>query len=95
MGDNLDSEDDAQAFENATGVILGRQTALSTSNWFMVYRKGQDLSLIHISLVRELSINDICTVRNLTVQNHELKINKITDLKKYGMACLLYTSRCV
>ena len=36
------SEDDAQAFENATGVILGRQTALSTSNWFMVYRKGQD-----------------------------------------------------
>lgn len=38
------------------------------------------------ALVRELSINDICTVRNLTVQNHELKINKITDLKKYGMA---------
>lgn len=36
------SEDDAQAFENATGVIFGRQTALSTSNWFMVYRKGQD-----------------------------------------------------
>lgn len=36
------SEDDAQAFENATGVILGRQTALSTSIWFMVYRKGQD-----------------------------------------------------
>lgn len=34
------------------------------------------------ALVRELSINDICTVRNLTVQNHELKINKITDLKK-------------
>lgn len=33
------------------------------------------------ALVRELSINDICTVRNLTVQNHELKINKITDLK--------------
>lgn len=40
------SEDDAQAFENATGVILGRQTALSTSNWFMVYRKGQDGSVI-------------------------------------------------
>jgi hypothetical protein len=40
------SEDDAQAFENATGVILGRQTALSTSNWFMVYRKGQDGSII-------------------------------------------------
>lgn len=39
------SEDDAQAFENATGVILGRQTALSTSNWFMVYRKGQDGSI--------------------------------------------------
>ena len=40
------SEDDAQAFENATGVILGRQTALSTSNWFMVYRKGQDGPII-------------------------------------------------
>ena len=40
------SEDDAQAFENATGVILGRQTALSTSNWFMVYRKGQDGSIV-------------------------------------------------
>lgn len=40
------SEDDTQAFENATGVILGRQTALSTSNWFMVYRKGQDGSII-------------------------------------------------
>lgn len=40
------SEDDAPAFENATGVILGRQTALSTSNWFMVYRKGQDGSII-------------------------------------------------
>jgi hypothetical protein len=40
------SEDDAQAFENATGVILGRQTALSTSIWFMVYRKGQDGSII-------------------------------------------------
>lgn len=40
------SEDDAQAFENATGVILGRQTALSTSNWFMVYRKGQDESIV-------------------------------------------------
>lgn len=40
------SEDDAQAFENATGVILGRQTALSTSNWFMVYRKGQDGSVV-------------------------------------------------
>lgn len=39
-------EDDAQAFENATGVILGRQTALSTSNWFMVYRKGQDGSIV-------------------------------------------------
>lgn len=39
------SEDNAQAFENATGVILGRQTALSTSNWFMVYRKGQDGSI--------------------------------------------------
>lgn len=40
------SEDDAQAFENATGVILGRQTALSTSKWFMVYRKGQDGSIV-------------------------------------------------
>lgn len=40
------SEDDAQAFENATGVILGRQTALSISNWFMVYRKGQDGSIV-------------------------------------------------
>lgn len=40
------SEDDAQAFENATGVILGRQTALSTSNWFMVYRKRQDGSIV-------------------------------------------------
>ena len=40
------SEDDTQAFENATGVILGRQTALSTSNWFMVYRKGQDGSIV-------------------------------------------------
>lgn len=40
------SEDDAQAFENATGVILGRQTALSASNWFMVYRKGQDGSVV-------------------------------------------------
>lgn len=40
------SEDDAQAFENATGVILRRQTALSTSNWFMVYRKGQDGSIV-------------------------------------------------
>lgn len=40
------SEDDAKAFENATGVILGRQTALSTSNWFMVYRKGQDGSVV-------------------------------------------------
>lgn len=40
------SEDDAQAFENATGVILGRQTGLSTSNWFMVYRKGQDGSIV-------------------------------------------------
>lgn len=40
------SEDDAQAFENATGVILGRQTALSTSNWFMVYLKGQDGSIV-------------------------------------------------
>lgn len=40
------SEDDAQAFENATGVILGRQTALSTSTWFMVYRKGQDGSIV-------------------------------------------------
>ena len=40
------SEDDAQAFENATGVILGRQTSLSTSNWFMVYRKGQDGSVV-------------------------------------------------
>lgn len=40
------SEDDAQAFENATGVILGRQTALSTSNWFMVYRKGQNGSVV-------------------------------------------------
>lgn len=40
------SEDDAQAFENAIGVILGRQTALSTSNWFMVYRKGQDGSIV-------------------------------------------------
>lgn len=40
------SEDDAQAFENATGVILGRQTALSTSSWFMVYRKGQDGSIV-------------------------------------------------
>lgn len=40
------SEDDAQAFENATGVILGRQTALSTSIWFMVYRKGQDGSVV-------------------------------------------------
>ena len=40
------SEDDAQAFENATGVILGRQTALSTSNWFMMYRKGQDGSIV-------------------------------------------------
>lgn len=40
------SENDAQAFENATGVILGRQTALSTSNWFMVYRKGQDGSIV-------------------------------------------------
>lgn len=40
------SEDDAQAFENATGVILWRQTALSTSNWFMVYRKGQDGSIV-------------------------------------------------
>lgn len=40
------SEDDAQAFENATGVILGRQTTLSTSNWFMVYRKGQDGSIV-------------------------------------------------
>lgn len=39
-------EDNAQAFENATGVILGRQTALSTSNWFMVYRKGQDGSIV-------------------------------------------------
>jgi hypothetical protein len=40
------SEDDAQAFENATGVILGRQTALPTSIWFMVYRKGQDGSIV-------------------------------------------------
>lgn len=40
------SEDDAPAFESATGVILGRQTALSTSNWFMVYRKGQDGSIV-------------------------------------------------
>lgn len=40
------SKDDAQAFENATGVILGRQTALSTSIWFMVYRKGQDGSIV-------------------------------------------------
>lgn len=40
------SEGDAQAFENATGVILGRQTALSTSIWFMVYRKGQDGSIV-------------------------------------------------
>lgn len=40
------SEDNAQAFENATGVILGRQTALSTSNWFMVYRKGRDGSIV-------------------------------------------------
>jgi hypothetical protein len=40
------SEDDAQAFENATGVILGRQTALSTSIWFMVYRKGRDGSIV-------------------------------------------------
>jgi hypothetical protein len=40
------SEDNAQAFENATGVILGRQTALSTSNWFMMYRKGQDGSIV-------------------------------------------------
>ena len=40
------SEDNAQAFEDATGVILGRQTALSTSNWFMVYRKGQDGSIV-------------------------------------------------
>ena len=40
------SEDDAQDFENATGVILGRQTALSTSIWFMVYRKGQDGSIV-------------------------------------------------
>lgn len=40
------SEDDTQAFENATGVILGRQTALSTSIWFMVYRKGQDGSIV-------------------------------------------------
>lgn len=40
------SEDNAQAFENATGVILGRQTALSTSIWFMVYRKGQDGSIV-------------------------------------------------
>lgn len=40
------SEDNAQAFENATGVILGRQTALSTSNWLMVYRKGQDGSIV-------------------------------------------------
>lgn len=40
------SEDDAQTFENATGVILGRQTALSTSIWFMVYRKGQDGSIV-------------------------------------------------
>ena len=32
------------------------------------------------------SISNICTVRNLTVQNYVLEINKITDLKKYGMA---------
>lgn len=38
------------------------------------------------ALVKELSISNICTVRNLTVQNYVLGINKITDLKKYGMA---------
>lgn len=34
------------------------------------------------ALVKELSISNICTVRNLTVQNYVLEINKITDLKK-------------
>lgn len=33
------------------------------------------------ALVKELSISNICTVRNLTVQNYVLEINKITDLK--------------
>lgn len=38
------------------------------------------------ALVKELSVNNICTVRYLTVQNEVLKIGKLTDLKKYGMA---------
>lgn len=39
------SEDEVEAFEDATGVILGRQTSLSTSNWFVVYRKGPNGSV--------------------------------------------------
>lgn len=38
------------------------------------------------SLVKELSANNICTVMKSTVQKEVLKIGKMTDLKKYGMA---------
>ena len=51
------SEDDAQAFENATGVILGRQTALSTStgSWCIARGRMDLLFLIiqemHLALI--------------------------------------------
>lgn len=38
------------------------------------------------SLVKELIVNNICTVMKSTVQKEVLKIGKMTDLKKYGMA---------
>lgn len=41
----VDDRGELDRFENATGIILGRQTALSTSNWYVVYRKGEDGSI--------------------------------------------------
>lgn len=40
------------------------------------------------SLVKELSVNNICTVMKSTVQKEVLKIGKMTDLKKirYGLS---------
>lgn len=38
------------------------------------------------ALIKELNVNNICTVGNPTVQNGVLEINKLIDLKKYGMA---------
>mgnify|MGYP003184098418 CR=1 FL=1 len=74
--------------------LLGRNISVMSKDGFVcitevmeaLNEKRKSMGLESRRLDHLLSINDICTVRNLTVQNHELKINKITDLKKYGMA---------